>query len=99
MSHESGQDLRDQLEAMQRNAVKQARRCATMFGVISIVALIAFVYGFVRKVEAERMSEIAIENERSTLRAEMDARAQRDELVAVRAMLDSCRNSSRRTTK
>jgi hypothetical protein len=92
MSEESVQALRDQLEAMQKDRLKLARRCATMFGTISIIALIAFVYGLVQHVDSARISEISRVNEMTALKAEVEARKHQDAFMKLRAQLDSCKS-------
>jgi hypothetical protein len=73
MESASETELRKQVEELQKSRVQQARRWATMFGIISILALISFVYGFVQHTEAQRMSEQAEKEKREAIIARDEA--------------------------
>lgn len=52
-------ELRKQVEELQKSRVRQARRCATVFGIVAVLALVFFVYGSVRNEEGKMMMEQA----------------------------------------
>jgi hypothetical protein len=66
-------ELRKQVEGLQKSRLQQARRCATMFGIISILALISFVYGFVQHAEGQRLSEQAEQERQQAIVARDEA--------------------------
>lgn len=51
--------LRSQLEDLQKKRVREARRSAIWVGVVSIVALLCFVYGYVQHIAGEKLAERA----------------------------------------
>ncbi|HRI79702.1 MAG TPA: High-affnity carbon uptake protein Hat/HatR, partial [Cyclobacteriaceae bacterium] len=62
-----------ELEAKQR--LQRARTTATVFGVLAIIALIAFVYAFFQSAAAERARILAVQNEAKAVAAQKEADA------------------------
>lgn len=85
MENHSEQQLKQQIEALQRLRVTSARRCATIFGIVSILALISFVYGYVQRIEAQKINERAEKEKREAMLI-LDG-AQRDVAEAKLAMM------------
>lgn len=71
-------NLRAQVAQLEHARVKQARRSATMFGVIAVAGLIAGVFGFVQQEASKRCHALAIGLEEKALRMETEALAARD---------------------
>jgi hypothetical protein len=95
-------ELKGQLEELQKSRVRQARRCATMFGIISILALIGFVYGYVQHDEGRRMSERAeVEKQQAisardeALRQVSEAELAMKELEQLTIELELCKASKK----
>lgn len=59
--------LRSQLEDLQKKRVREARRSAIWVGVVSIVALLCFVYGYVQHIENEKIVERAAKERQEAL--------------------------------
>ncbi len=73
MSNEDA--LKKQVEDLQRDRVKAARRCTIMLGGISIVALLAFAYAYIKTVDADRNFQMAKINEELASKQARDVQA------------------------
>jgi hypothetical protein len=84
-----------QHEELQRQIVGNARRTAIVFGVCSIVTLISVVFAFVSRIETERQSEIAIQNERRAKFATQESLRATDLVAELKKELETCRASQK----
>jgi len=62
--------LRQQLEALRKSRVVDARRCATWTGIVSVAAILGFAYGYVQQekgLTARTMMELATKEKQEAL--------------------------------
>jgi hypothetical protein len=59
MENATETELRQKLASLQKSRLQAARRCAISFGIISILALLAFVFGYVQLQKGRETAELA----------------------------------------
>jgi WD40 repeat protein/energy-coupling factor transporter ATP-binding protein EcfA2 len=78
-------------ELEQKRKLQRARIIAVVFGTLSVIALIAFVYAFVQQAEAQRNAELAIANEAKAKENEAEALIQKKNAEDQRDIADRAR--------
>ena len=73
MESVSETELRKQVEELKKSRLQAARRCATGFGIISVLALMSLVYAYVQYNAGQRMSDQADKERQQAITARDEA--------------------------